>query len=141
MTQSNSNLQATANEFERQQQEFLRSKPVVGQSVFMVKSHRSGDPTTMVTTVEKVGTKYFTLSEVYRTKFHIGAKTVASDFHSGVRLYHSRACYEHKTMKSKLESDIRNSINYGATCALRGLVIEDLTIIADILLRKKAGKN
>ena len=136
MTQSNSNLPAMAIEAERQQQVFLDTKPVAGQSMLMVKSHRSGDPTITVVTVEKVGRKYFTLNGVYRTKFYVESKTVASDFSSNIRLYHSRACYEYKTLRSSLEKDIRGAINYGATCALRDLSIADLTTVADILLRK-----
>ena len=134
--QSNSNLIATANETEQKQQAFLKSKPDVGQSLLMVTRQRGRSPTTTNVTVEKVGRKYFTLNEINNTKFYINTKAEVSDYHSDITLYASSDCYEHEAMKSKLQSEIRGAINYGATCALRDLSMADLVTVADILLKK-----
>ncbi|MGP5192865.1 beta barrel domain-containing protein [Psychrobacter celer] len=141
MTQSKLNLIATANETEQKQQEFLNSKPVVGQSLFMVTPQRNRRPITESVTVEKVGTKYFTLSEVPHTKFNIRTKTEASDYHSDITLYASGDCYEHETMKSKLKNEIRQAIRNFGTCALNDLSFADLTTVADILLKKNDTKE
>lgn len=123
---------------EEQQRAFLDSKPVVGQKLFIAERQRNAPPITDSVTVEKVGTKYFTLDKVFYRRFYIDSKREADTHDSHLTLYASSDCYEYEKDKQDLAYKIKSAINQiGRSNPLESLTMVELGVIANLVLKNK----
>ena len=122
---------------EERQQAFLNSKPVVGQRILLTERQRNAPPITDSVTIEKVGTKYFTLDKAYHRRFHIDSKREADTHDSHLTLYASLECYEHEEDKLKLTYQIKSAINQINPNPLQSLTMVELGFIASLVLKNK----
>lgn len=130
------------NLMEDQQRTFLTSKPVVGQKLFITKRQRNAPPITDSVTVEKVGTKYFTLDKVFNRRFYIDSKSEADNYDSHLTLYASSDCFEYEKDKQDLGCKIRSAINQiGRSNPLESLTMVELGVIANLILNNKSYKE
>lgn len=126
---------------EERQQAFLNSKPVVGQRMFLTQRQRNAPPITDNATVEKVGTKYFTLDKACHRRFHIDSKREADTNDSHLTLYASIECYEYEKDKLELMYQIKSVIKQINPDPLRSLTMVELGVIANLVLNNKDDKR
>lgn len=126
---------------EERQQAFLKSKPIVGQKLFLTQRQRNAPPITDNVTVKKVGIKYFTLDKAFHRRFHIDSKREADTHDSHLTLYASLECYEHEEDKLKLTYQIKSAINQISPDPLRSLTMVELGVIANLVLNNKDDKR
>lgn len=125
---------------EERQQAFLKSKPIVGQKLFLTQRQRNAPPITDNVTVKKVGTKYFTLDKAFHRRFHIDSKREADTHDSHLTLYASSDCYDHEKDKDKLAYEIKDAINQVGNRTLKALTMVELGVIANLVLNNKNAK-
>lgn len=128
------------NLMEERQQAFLQSKPIAGQDLFVTERQRNSPPIRRIVTVEKVGTRYFTLREFARRRFYVDSKREADTHDSHLTLYASSDCYEHEKDKQDLAYQIKSAINQVSGGALKILTMAELGVIANLVLDNKDKK-
>lgn len=129
------------NLMEERQQKFLKSKPIAGQELFVTERQRNSPPIRRIVTVEKVGTKYFTLDKFFNRRFYIDSKREADNYDSHLTLYASSDCYEHEKDKQDLAYKIKSAINQLGCGALRSLTMVELGVIANLVLNNNKDEK
>ncbi|PKH81117.1 hypothetical protein [Psychrobacter sp. 4Bb] len=120
---------------EEVQRSFLKKKPIAGQDLFVTERQRNSPPIRRIVTVEKVGTRYFTLKDFAHRRFYVDSKREADTFDSHLTLYASSDCYEHEKDKQDLAYQIKNAINQLRGGALKNLTMVELGTIANLVLK------
>lgn len=141
MSDSTSLSNFANNLIEERQQTFLKSKPIAGQDIFVTERQRNSPPIRRIVTVEKVGTRYFTLREFARRRFYIDSKREADTHDSHLTLYASSDCYEHEKDKQDLAYKIKSAINQLGCGALKSLTMVELGVIANLVLNNNKDKK
>lgn len=124
-------------------QEFLASKPKVGQKVFVCvldRINRVKEDFAEEVVIASVGSKYFTLEgdRFANIRFFNKYKTEQSKFITLIKIYPNRKEYEDEKTRRKARFDIEEAVRYGA---LDKLDIEDVNLICELLQVKGFQKK